>query len=210
MLCAAPAHALDLCGLDETQAYQSPLCIRYMFECLTPAEPAGKLAALTRIEVLRLQYKAALGKAARHCEHFSYMEALAALNAKLRDLPDRLRALPLASRLKGDLMKYDIAFTNDGVSVTLTANLGASEFRSLPPATHAEPTHPLRILEQSRDSTGLCVEGPGLQTRHSSAFRFPPLPHAERRGSRSWSIAAAAAVVVPVAAVEVMVVRSTD
>lgn len=77
--------------MSEEAAYKSPLCVRYLFECtvIPKGPPSERFAKLPPLELLRLRYEATFSVAARSCEIFSYVEAEAALNGHLHDLPDQ-------------------------------------------------------------------------------------------------------------------------
>jgi hypothetical protein len=63
----------------------------YATECtVTDSYPLKSISLeLSSTQRLRYQYFATAAIAAKKCEHYSYREAEAALNAKLRGLPDR-------------------------------------------------------------------------------------------------------------------------
>ena len=88
-LSVAPAQALDLCELGDAAAYKSPLCIRYVFECTIRAPGSTGDPGMSIADTMRIQYLLALSVAARNCEEFSYVEADAALSAKMRLIPEK-------------------------------------------------------------------------------------------------------------------------
>jgi hypothetical protein len=83
----------------------------------------------------------------RYSEQETVSRREAALKADALNAAPTAQAYRQAEEESREAMKYDVAFTPDGVSLTLTETLPASEFRSPPPATHVEPTHPMRTLE---------------------------------------------------------------